>query len=142
MGRVLEGNTRPHEERRAVVADIDRAADRARASGFDIDEVTDADLTEPALEPSLLTMDDLEQVVRKSALLPPGTEVEAMGVREFKLRAPGIKDWIRISTDPAYYEEHADALELWSPVNPTFPNTRVRAEAIAVPSSKGLLIAG
>lgn len=120
-GRVLEGKTKPAEERQAVVADIEAMTDRAQASGFDIDAVTDADLTEQAPEPSPLTMDDLEQVVRKSALLPPGVEVEAMGEREYKLRAPGMKDWIRISTNPAYYEQHADAMELWSPGNPTFP---------------------
>ena len=35
---------------------------------------------------------------------------------------PGpTKDWIRISTNPTYYEQHAEAMELWSPGNPTFP---------------------
>jgi len=58
---------------------------------FDIDEVTDTDLSEAVPEPSPLTMDDLDQEVRTSALLPPGIEVEPMGVREYKLRAPGIK---------------------------------------------------
>jgi hypothetical protein len=111
-GRVLDGKTRPDEERRAVIAEIGGEADRAQASGFDIDEVTDTDLSEAAPEPSPLTMDDLEQVVRTSALLPPGIEVEPMGVREYKLRAPGMKDWIRISTNPVYYEQHADAMEL------------------------------
>ncbi len=66
-------------------------------------------------------MDDIEKVIENSFLLPPGLEVHAMGAREFKLRAPGMKDWIRISTDPGYYEQHADAMELWSPGNPTFP---------------------
>lgn len=27
----------------------------------------------------------------------------------------------RASTDPVYYEQHADTLELWSPGNPTVP---------------------
>ncbi len=120
-GRVLEGRTRPDEDRHAVVSEIRDGADRAEASGFDIDAVTDADLAEPLVEPSALTMDDLELVVGRPALLPPGVEIEAMGLREFKLRAPGMKDWVRISTNPAYYEQHADAMELWSPGNPTFP---------------------
>ena len=42
-GRVLEGKTRPEEARQAVVNDIKGEADRAEASGFDIDAVTDAD---------------------------------------------------------------------------------------------------
>jgi hypothetical protein len=120
-GRVLEGKTKPDEARQAMVAEITGEADRAEASGFDIDAVTDADLTVMPSESSPLTMIDLDQVIGRSALLPPGMEVEPMGVREFKLRAPGMKEWIRVSTSPAYYEQHADAMELWSPGNPTFP---------------------
>ena len=120
-GRVLEGKTRADHERQGVVADIEGQADRAQAGGFDIDAVTDAELTEMPTVASPLTMDDLERVIAKPTLLPPGLEVQAMGVREFKMRAPGMNDWIRVSTDPGYYEQHADAMELWSPGNPTFP---------------------
>jgi len=120
-GRVLGGTSRPVDARQAVVADINRETDLAEASGFDIDAVTETDLAEPALQISPLNMDDIEKVIENSFLLPPGLEVHAMGAREFKLRAPGMKDWIRISTDPGYYEQHADAMELWSPGNPTFP---------------------
>ncbi len=120
-GRVLEGKTRPDEARRALVTDVEGEVDQAEASGFDIDAVTDADLTEPVAEPSPVTMDDLEHVILRAGLLPPGLDVESMGPREFKLRAPGMKDWIRISTNPIYYEQHGEAMELWSPGNPTFP---------------------
>jgi hypothetical protein len=118
---VLEGRTKPAEERQAVVSEIEAEADRAQASGFDIDEVTDAVITEPVQPPSPLTMGDLERVIALVGLLPPGVEVEAMGPREYKLRQPGMREWVRVSTNPAYYEEHADNVELWSPGNPTFP---------------------
>ena len=42
-GRVLEGKTRPDDARQALVADVEGEADRAEASGFDIDAVTDAE---------------------------------------------------------------------------------------------------
>jgi superfamily II DNA or RNA helicase len=138
-GRVLEGRTRPDEARQALVADVEGEAARAEANGFDIDAVTDADLSEPAAEPSPVTMNDLEHIVSSMALLPPGVEVAAMGPREFKYRAPGMKDWIRISTNPAYYEQHADAMELWSPGNPTFPALPVDPEAPAVARLSDLL---
>ncbi len=131
-GRVLEGKTRPEEARQAVVNVIKGEADRAEASGFDIDAVTDAELTEPPPEPSPLTMDDLELVIGKSALLPQGIEVEPMGSREFKLRAPGMKDWVRVSTNPVYYEQNADAMELWSPGNPAFPELTSMPDAPTV----------
>ena len=89
-------------------------------------------MTEVPQVASPMTMDDLEVVITKPGLLPPGLEVQAMGAREFKIRAPGMPDWIRISTNPAYYEQHADAMELWSPGNPTFPDLNVAPSAPSV----------
>jgi hypothetical protein len=126
--RVLEGRTKPAEERQAVVSEIEAQASQAQVSGFDIDEVTDTEITEPAPPPSPLTMNDLEQVSAQPTLLPAGVEVEGMGVREYKLRQPGVSQWVRVSTDPAYYEQHADNIELWSPGNPTFPLPAIVAE--------------
>jgi len=133
--RVLEGKTKPAEERRAIVSEIEAQADQAQVGGFDIDEVIDTEIVEPVPPPSLLTMSDLEQVIARPPLLPAGIEIEAMGVREYKLRQPGMNQWVRVSTDPAYYEQHADNIELWSPGNPTFPSMPADAE----PTSTGSL---
>jgi hypothetical protein len=56
-----------------------------------------------------------------SPLLPPGIEVTSMGKQEYGFIQPGMNKAVRVSTDPAYYEQHADSVELWSPGNPTFP---------------------
>src|SRR4051812_16421246 len=120
-GRVLRGRTRDAGERQAAVNEIEVEAARVRDSGFDIDAVTDADLVEPIRPPSPLTMADLEQVIAKPTLLPPGLETVAMGAREYAFQQPGLARQIRVSTDPAYYEQNADTVELWSPGNPTFP---------------------
>jgi hypothetical protein len=119
--RVLEGKTKPEGERQAAVAEIENAADRVPAAGFDIDEVTDAELTEPAQPAPPLTMHDLERVIGTPALLPPGIEVNPLGSREYAFRQPGLAAQVRVSTDPDYYEQNADNVELWSPGNPTFP---------------------
>ena len=68
-----------------------------------------------------MTMAELERVIAAPALLPPGIEVISMGHREYGFRQPGLVQAVRISTDPAYYEQNADSVELWSPGNPTFP---------------------
>jgi SNF2 family DNA or RNA helicase len=72
--RVLTGRTRPAEQRQEAVNEVEQEADRVSAVGFDIDAVTDADLAEPALPPSPVTMDDLERVIINPALVPPGIE--------------------------------------------------------------------
>jgi hypothetical protein len=87
---------------------------------FNIDAVTDTDLAEPVLPPSSLTMDDLERVINNPALAPPGVEVSALGAREYAFQQPDLARKVRISTNPTYYEQNADNVELWSPGNPTF----------------------
>jgi hypothetical protein len=101
--RVLHGRTKPAEARQVMVDEIEADADRIRATGFDIDEVTDADLAEPQHPPSPLTMEDLERVISHAALLPPGIEATRMGKREYRFRQPSLGREVRVSTDPNYY---------------------------------------
>ena len=89
-GRVLEGRTKAAEERRAVVAEIEREADQVPDSEFDIDAVTDADLEEPVQAPSPMTMEDLDRIISTTKLLPPGIEVRALGSREYAFNQPGL----------------------------------------------------
>jgi hypothetical protein len=127
-GRVLTGQGRGEEARRAAVREIEAEASRTkRDGGFDIDAVTDdADLTEPPRLQSALTMEDLERVIASPPLLPPGLEVTLMGQREYSFREPGFRAAVRVTTDPVYYEQNADSLELWSPCNPTLPGAGER----------------
>jgi SNF2 family DNA or RNA helicase len=119
--RVLEGKTRTEDGRQAAVNEIETEAAGVSQSGFDIDKVTDADLIEPPRATSPLTMEDLDRVISTATLLPPGISAEPMGAREYKLRQPGLIHALRVSTDPSYYEQNADNVELWSPGNPLFP---------------------
>ena len=50
--------------------------------------------------------------------MPQGTQVRPLGAREYALRAPGMTPELRVTTDPDYYEEHTESVELWSPGNP------------------------
>ena len=65
-------------------------------------------------------MDDLDRVVSSPDLMPQGTEIQQLGHREYGLLAPGMTEPVRATTDPAYYEEHSESVELWSPGNPLF----------------------
>ena len=48
-----------------------------------------------------------------------------MGRREYGVLKPGMKERVRVTTDPEYYEEHSESLELWSPGNSLFHTTGV-----------------
>ena len=117
---VLSGENRNVGGRTNVVDAIKQQAEEAESRGFDIDAVTESDLTMPKQVPSPVTMEDLDRVIRSPDLMPPGFEVQPLGKREYSVLKPGMDKPVRVATDPAYYEAHAESLELWSPGNPLF----------------------
>lgn len=128
--RVLTGQGRSEDGRKDTVREIEAEASRARqGGGFDIDAVTDANLSEPPRPQPALTMEDLERVIALPPLLPPGIEVAPMGEREYAFRQPGLAEAVRVTTDPTYYEPNADSVELWSPGNPLFPTPEDAVDA-------------
>jgi len=101
---------------------INTKADEVQQIGFDIDEVTDADLEEPYRPDSALDMDDLDKVIRSQTALPAGISAGLMATKEYAYSAPGMAEKLRVTTDSAFYEEHSESLELWSPGSPLFPS--------------------
>ena len=117
---VVSGAGREGPERARVTDAIERQARQAEAGGFDLDAALDDDVTLPDRPPSPVTMEDLDRVIGSPGLMPPGTDVQPLAPREYGLLAPGMKERLRVTTDPAWYEEHAESVELWSPGNPLF----------------------
>ncbi len=107
-------------ERANVVDAIERQASEAERGGFDLASVVEGDVTMPERAPSPILMEDLDRVISSPDLMPPGTEVKPLASREYGLLTPGMPEPLRVTTDPAYYEQHADSVELWSPGNPLF----------------------
>ena len=117
---VLSGEDRDARERANVVDAIKQQARETEQRGFDIDAVTEEDLAQPERPLSPVTMDDLDRIIGSSDLMPPGTDIQPLAPREYGLLAPGMTEHLRVTTDPEYFEEHAESLELWSPGNPLF----------------------
>ncbi len=113
---VLAGRNRSD----SLVNRLDEQIEGAKAAGFDLDEVLEDDVEMPVRAEAPLAMHDLERVISRPDLMPPGAEAQPMRDREYSLLYPGMKEPLRVTTDPAYYEEHAESLELWSPGNPLF----------------------
>jgi hypothetical protein len=42
---------------------------------------------------------------------------------------PGMSRPVRVTTDPAFFDEHPESTELWSPGSPVFPAMDVVASA-------------
>ena len=117
---VLEGRAGSSDGRAEVAEHIKRqAADSA--PGIDIDDAVDAEISMPDRPRSPVTMEDLDRVINSPGLMPDGLEVRRLGRREYSLKVPDMAEAIRVTTDPEYFEEHADSVELWSPGHRLFP---------------------
>ena len=101
---------------------VSSEADEAEMMSFDLDEITEGDVEEKARPDAPYALQDLEQVLRNASLLPPGDEASSSGVKDFAYIRPGMAEAVRVTTDPAYFEEHADSVELWPPGAPLFPD--------------------
>ena len=125
---VLAGESRSPDERSSIVDEIERQARERESHGFDIDAVTETDVSMPERPPSSVTMEDLDRIIGMQDVMPPGTDIQPMGHREYGFLAPGMTESLRVTTDPEYFEEHAESVELWSPGNTLFapPETTVR----------------
>ena len=135
---VLAGDGRDAHGRTELVDTIERETAEHRSTGFDIDAVTDSDLAMPDCPQSIVTMEDLDRVAASSDLMAPGIDVQPMGRREYRLLASGTTEPLRVTTDPAYYEEHAESVELWSPGNPLFVAPELTSAADNAASDKTL----
>jgi hypothetical protein len=113
--------------RAKLVTDIRSEADAAEGAGFDLDEVTAAELEEPPRPPALYDLADLRKILHDTTLMPPGIEAKPIGAKDFAYLAPGMPAPVRVTTDPDYYDQHPDSTELWSPGSPLFPVPEVIA---------------
>jgi hypothetical protein len=119
-----EAQARAHA---TLVSDLTRDVDQAEASGFDLDETAAATLDAPVRPRPLFDLGNLQLLLTHSALLPPGIEVTPTGPKDFSFSMPGMSRPVRVTTDPAFFDEHPESTELWSPGSPVFPTPDIIA---------------
>ena len=105
-----------------AVEKITANLEQQQQSGFDLDEIQPEDLEMPERPKPPYDMPYLGQVLGNPGLLPPGYEATPLaGGKDYRYFIPGHKEAIRVTTDPEYYEQHTESVELWSPGSPAFP---------------------
>lgn len=116
------------EKRQSVVSDLDEGIRSAEAEGFDIDEATDADLETPTRPAPYYDLKDLDKLIQRPQLLPPGIKAKKIARYEYEFTMPGMKQPLRVTTSRDLFEEHPGTYELWSPGSPLFPVTENGAD--------------
>lgn len=117
---VLSEKGRGTQDRSRLVDKINRQAQEAKDTGFSIDEMVEEDIAMPQRPAPPVTMDDLDRVISTTSLMPDGVEIQPLGMRQYGLKYPGMKEFVRVTTDPELFREHAGSMELWSPGNILF----------------------
>ena len=87
-----------------------------------------------AIERGEALREQVEQRLARLPLMPPDAEVRPLGDREHGLRMAGMTEFVRVTTNPAYYEEHAESVELWSPGSAVFRAPEGLGESRSHPS--------
>jgi hypothetical protein len=113
--------------RASAVAAMEQAPE---LKGLDLDDVLqDLDAIRDVvntLQPSPLTLADLEAILDRPELLPPGCSATRIGKCDFKWTLPGLDKEMRVTCNASYYEDNSDSCELWVPGSPLFPMDRIQ----------------
>jgi hypothetical protein len=105
----------------AAVRALEGALAEGSTNAIDLDDFSDADLDlSPRPDPTL-TLADLRAVLDKPRLMLPGTDAKPLGEQDFRYEDGDIPAAIRVTVDPAFFEEHSDSVEFWTPGSPAFP---------------------
>lgn len=117
----LSGRSQNQQQRTNIISQLDSSIVQVQADGFDLDEITEADLELPLLPEPLYDLKTLDQLLQNPTLLPPGVKVEPMQDGEYKFSMPGMRETLRVTTKADYFDQHPSSTELWSPGSPLFP---------------------
>jgi hypothetical protein len=136
---VLKGGRSTTDSRERVATEVTAQVDRLEgdASALDIDALADDALEIPPRPAPALDLEDMDVVLRRANLLPDGVAVRPLKEREYGYLAPGMSREVRVTTDPAFFEEHSESLELWSPGAPVFPDVNQMVPAGEESSESG-----
>lgn len=108
------------QARANLVAHLQHQAAEPPPDSFDIDDAIEGafDLHERA--PAPYDLQDLDRLLDRPKLLPPGYETKRLSAKETVWVQPGVSQ-IAVTTDADFYEEHSDSVEFWTPGSPAFP---------------------
>ncbi|HOZ48678.1 MAG TPA: SNF2-related protein [Candidatus Hydrogenedentes bacterium] len=117
---ILAALEQREQARHKVLSHVNVMVDEAEAAGFDIDEVSEADLQPPEFPNPPFLPSDLDTVLRDASLLPATIECRELEPSTYALRMPGETQSARITTSPAIFDEHFESHQLLLPDSPLF----------------------
>ncbi len=112
---VLEKKEHQDAARHQLLANLDQATREAEQGGLDIDEVAIEAMEFPKLPPPSLTLPDIDKILGRSGILPPGVEVRPLDVGSYAMKIPGFDKELRITTSADVFDDHFESHDFLSP---------------------------
>lgn len=127
------------QARADLVSNLQQEATAAPPESFDIDDAIESALELVEQPAAPYGLEELNRLLDHAKLLPPGCEAKRVNAREVFWTQPGTAQ-IAITTDPDFFEEHADSLEFWTPGSPAFPEAEGELDSMTETSQLGELL--
>jgi hypothetical protein len=105
--------------------------DSPAPESFDIDDAIEAALELGERPPAPYTLNELGRLLDHPKLLPAGCEAQRVSSKDVFWIQPGSPQ-VAVTTDPDFFEEHADSVEFWTPGSPAFPGPSAAQGEITV----------
>ena len=116
----LTGADGRQQARANLLAHLQHETEAPAPDSFDIDDAIDAALEVGDRPPAPYDLEDLGRLLDHQKLLPPGCVAQRANSKDVFWIQPGAPK-VAVTTDPEFFEEHADSLEFWTPGSPAFP---------------------
>lgn len=107
-------------QRQLILNDLNMQVQQQEEHGFDIDAISDNDLTVPGLPNPEVTSHLMEEILDDQALLPPGVECAPLDAHTYKLSVPGHTHTARVTTSTQLFEEQSESHQLLLHDGPLF----------------------
>lgn len=112
---VLEKKEHQESARHQLLATLEQATREADQGGLDIDEVAIEAMEFPKLPPPSLTLPDLDKLLGRPGILPPGVEIRPLDAGSYALKVPGFDQELRITPSAEVFDDHFESHDFFSP---------------------------
>lgn len=119
----LERSDHREASRHRFLADVDNMVRESEAAPFDIDAVAAEPMVAPDFPPPALTLDDIDEVMKREEARPSAMEWRPLDFRSYAAALPGTPER-RVTTSGRVFDDHVESHEFFSPGGRLFDRAR------------------
>jgi ERCC4-related helicase len=129
----LERPEHREASRHRFLADVEGMVRESEEAPFDIDAVAVEPMVSPEFPPPALTLDELDDAMKREAARPAAMEWQPLDLRSYAASLPGMIERVRVTTSAQVFDDHVESHEFFSPGGRLFERVE-REEAGSEPS--------